>query len=105
MNLLDLIKSNLRISSDNTDFDGEIIDLIEQVKADLRTSGVKSDVLDFSLDNDWECPDANIRQVTILYCKSLFGLDNPDKDWFLQQYRYKKSELLNQSLEYGDTNA
>ncbi len=100
--LLHRIKGDLRISADNTDFDEEIDDLIEQAVADLRASGVKSGVLDDIIG----IVDSNIRRAIILYCKAFFGLENPDKDWYLQHYLNKKAELLNQRTLYnaGDLN-
>lgn len=103
--LLHRIKGDLRISDENTDFNEEILDLIQQCIADLRASGVKSGVLDNIETIDIGGVDENIRRAIILYCKAFFGLDNTDKDWFLQHYLNKKAELLNQRTLYnaGDT--
>ena len=102
--LLQRIKKDLRISDENTDFDDEINDLIEQAIADLRASGIKSEVLDDINDPviGFDGVDANIRRVIILYCKAFFGLENPDKDWYLQHYLNKKAELLNQRTLYNE---
>ena len=101
--LLHRIKSDLRISDDNIDFDDEITDLIEQAIADLRASGIKSealaDIKDIIIGIDGV--DGNIRRAIILYCKAFFGLENPDKDWYLQHYFNKKAELLNQRTQYN----
>ncbi len=101
--LLQRIKKDLRISADNTDFDEEINDLIEQAIADLRASGIKSGVLDNIKDIVIGIGgvDGNIRRAIILYCKAFFGLENPDKDWYLQHYLNKKAELLNQRTLYN----
>lgn len=96
MSMLNIVKASLRISDSNYDFDSEIIDLIEQCKDDLGASGVKSDaLLDTNIDTD-----GNIRRLITLYCKSNFGLENPDKDWFNTQYDKKKAETLNQINKY-----
>lgn len=87
--MLEKIKQSLRITQDTTSFDDEINDLIQQCKDDLKASGViESKLIDI---------DGNISRLIILYCKAFFGLENPDKDWFFNQYKYKKSETLNQS--------
>lgn len=96
--MLNKVKQSLRISVSTTLFDDEISDLIEQCKDDLKASGVsESKLLDDNIDG-------NITKLIILYCKAFFGLENPDKDWFINQYKYKKAETLNQ-LRYtiGDS--
>jgi phosphoribosylaminoimidazole (AIR) synthetase len=106
MSLLSAIKQSLRISTDNTDFDTEIADLISQAIDDLKASGVKPDVFnDYgSKDTDGNVVDSindgNVRQAITLYVKSYFGIENPDKEWYIDRYQYKKSELCNQVSQY-----
>ena len=99
----------MRISSSVTLYDEEIIDLIDQCIADLRASGLVSDALiNYGIvpwNYEIDLPDANIRRLITLYCKAYFGLNNPDKEWFKQQYLYKKSEALNQLTQYTSYNA
>lgn len=87
--LLERVKTALRISSTNKQIEGEVEDLIEACKADLALSGVYA-----IKDND-----PLIVRAVILYCKSFFGfLDKADQ--------YKKSyDLLKMSLTLsGDYN-
>ena len=109
MGLLTSIKSKLRVSSSVTAYDDEIKDLIDQCIEDLRASGFVSDALSqydtVAWSYDVDLPDANLRRLITLYCKAYFGLNNPDKDWFAQQYFYKKSEVLNQLTQYTSYDA
>lgn len=104
MGLLTSIKSTLRVSSSVTAYDDDIKDLIDECIEDLRASGFVSGALsDYGTDlwnYEIELSDANLRRLIKLYCKANFGLNNPDKDWFMQQYLYKKSEVLNQLTQY-----
>ncbi len=108
MTLLDIIRSNLRITS--RDFDYELEDLIDQAVSDLKASGVNPDAFNTPFtdisDPDIIITDANLRRAVILYCKAYFGIDNSDKEWFSNQYHLKKAEILNQITQYvstGDT--
>jgi phosphoribosylaminoimidazole (AIR) synthetase len=107
MSLLSAIKKSLRISTDNTDFDDEINDLISQAIDDLKASGVKPDAFnDYgSKDSDGktidEINDGNIKQAITLFVKAYFGIETPDKEFYVDRYQYKKSELLNQVSQYG----
>lgn len=97
--MLNKVKQSLRISATTTSFDDEINDLIDQCKDDLKSSGIiETKLLDVTIDG-------NISRLIILYCKAFFGLENPDKDWYFNQYKYKKAETLNQSsYKSGDSN-
>ncbi|MBR0599044.1 DNA-packaging protein [Sinanaerobacter chloroacetimidivorans] len=95
MAILDIVKTSLRISIFNTDFNDEINNLIEECQDDLGASGINPDAL-LNIDTD-----GNLRRVITLYCKAFFGLENPDKDWYLNQYNNKKAEMLNQITQYG----
>jgi hypothetical protein len=83
MALLDDIKPQLRISANNTDFDGEITDLINGAKVDLQQAGL------YSIDET----DALIKRAIILYCKANFGYDNPEAARFQECYEMLKNHL------------
>ena len=100
--ILTAVKRGLRITESNTDFDEEITDLIEQAKSDLGASGVKSACLSFTAETDTVEMDSNIRQAVTLYSKAYFGLENPDKEWYVDRYLYKKAELTNQITQYAE---
>jgi hypothetical protein len=111
MSLLNQIKQSLRITADNTAFDDEISDLILQCIADLEGSGVSPPSfnsygeIDESGNTIDTITDGNIRQAIILFCKAYFGIDNPDKAFFVDRYHFKKAQLLNQSAYLlGDDN-
>lgn len=82
--LLDDIKVSLRIT--NTAFDGEIVDLIEEAKQDLRFAGISSVKA-----NDETDP--IIKRAIKTYCKSQFGFDNPDADRLYDSYIMLKQHL------------
>ena len=112
MELLNQIKQSLRITADNTAFDDEITDLIHQAIDDLEASGVSPPAFNRYGENDESgkqidsITDGNVRQCIILFCKAYFGIDNPDKEFYVDHYRFKKAQLLNQSAYTdGDTNA
>jgi hypothetical protein len=94
MAMLDIVKQSLRISASNTNFDGEITELIDQALDDLKAAGLNSDVLAGYED------DGSLRRAVTLYSKAFFGLENPDKDWYLEHYEKKKTEMLNQRGRY-----
>ena len=104
MSLLNQIKQSLRITADNTAFDDEITDLIYQAIDDLKASGTSPGAFNQYGETDESSgktidtiTDGNIRQAIILFCKAYFGIDNPDKEFFVDRYHYKKAQLLNQS--------
>lgn len=107
MSLLSGIKKSLRISTDNTDFDDEINDLISQAIDDLKASGVKPDAFNNYGSKDYdgnmidEITDGNIKQAITLFVKAYFSIENPDKEFYIDRYNYKKSELCNQISQYG----
>lgn len=79
--MLEKVKQAMRVKS--IELDDEIADLISAAKADLSLSGVKK-----IADND-----ALIIRAVILYCKSHFGLNNPDSDKYQRAYDSLKSHL------------
>lgn len=97
----------MRITDDNTDFDSELGDLISQAIYDLKASGVKLDAFNDYGNKDSEgntiddITDGNIKQAIILFAKAYFGMENQDKQWYIDRYDYKKSELCNQISQYG----
>ncbi len=102
MSILSSIKQSLRISADCTDFDDEINDLIFQAIEDLKASGIKPGAFNaYDGTTVDSIADYNIKQAIILYAKAFFGLENPDKQWFIDRYFHKKSELLNQRTLYN----
>ena len=107
MSLIDSLRKSLRISDNNTDFDDEISDLINQAIDDLKAGGVKPSAFNNYGNKDSDgnmidsITDGNIRQAITLYVKAYFGIENSDADWFIQRYNYKKNELCNQISQYG----
>ena len=87
--MLEKVKLALRISTDA--FNDEIAGLIEAAKLDLQLSGVKTDNAQ---------QDSLLQQAILLYCKSMFGLGNPDKEayWASYQSMLNKMKL---SSDYG----
>ncbi|MEG2246427.1 phage head-tail connector protein [Clostridium sp.] len=79
--MLESIKKSLRITIDN--FNEEILDLIEEAKADLSISGIKNiseeDIL--------------ISRAIKVYCKANFGLDNKDSEKYQRSYDSLKEHL------------
>ncbi|MCI3922493.1 head-tail connector protein [Paenibacillus sp. TRM 82003] len=93
--MLDDAKIRLRIS--NTAFDSEILDLIEEAKADLSLSGIAS----LKVNDD---TDPLIRRAVFLYVKANFGWDNNDSDKLTASYGMLKNHLA-LSAEYTESGA
>ena len=85
MALLDDVKLALRISPGTTAYDGEVQDLIEAAKADLRLSGVDPAKLDEL--------DPLIKRAIVTYCKAHFGFDNADAERLERAYGMLKMHL------------
>ena len=85
--MLDEVKLALRIKT--SAFDSEIQSLIEAAKLDLKISGVNADR-----------EDGLVKQAILLYCKSLFGLGNPDKERYWNSYQMMVQHLK-LSGDYG----
>lgn len=81
--LLDDVKLALRVTED--DFDTEILDLIEAVKADLKLCGIVASKI-----NDL---DPLIKRAITAYCKAGFGYDNPDAGRLFKSYESLKTHL------------
>ena len=91
MAILDDVKVALRIAATNTAFDGEVDDLIDAAKNDLKLAGI-TEVND---------TDALIKRAINTYCKAHYGYDNPDAERFLQSYLMLKMHLT-LSTEYTE---
>lgn len=92
MALLDDIKVQLRITTEDFGIVGEIQDLIDAAKADLGLSGVVGDKI---IDTD-----PLIRRAVVTYCKANFGYDNPDADRLQKSYDMLKTHL-SLSVDYA----
>lgn len=83
-NILDKVKTALRITTDNTGLEGELEDLIGAAKLDLGIAGV-------------EVPDELdqlVQTAIITYCKMSFGLPE-DYDKLKASYDEQKAQLSN----------
>jgi hypothetical protein len=81
MALLDDVKKSLRISA--AVFDGEVTDLISAAKLDLEIAGI------VNLDET----NPLIKRAIMLYCKTNFGLSNPDMEKYQAAYDMLKNHL------------
>lgn len=81
MAFLDDVKKQLRIVG--SAFDTEVGSLIDSATIDLQESGVL--VVDTT--------DDFVAQTIILYCKGMFGYDNPEAQRFMERYEYDKAKL------------
>jgi hypothetical protein len=95
MALIDDVKTALRITT--TEFDSEIINLINTAKADLNIAGLyKVDASEEAFiqgEYPTEVDIPLIKQAIILYCKANFGYDNPEADRFQESYEMLKNHL------------
>lgn len=83
MALIDKVKTSLRVSG--SAFDEEIADLILACKKDLEISGIDATKI---IDTDTLI----VRAVTT-YCKSHFGMANPDSEKYQESYTLLKTHL------------
>ena len=79
--MLQKVKDGLRVT--HSALDGEILDLIEACKMDLKISGVVK----------IEETDPLIIRAIVVYCKANFGFDNVASDKFQESYRLLKNHL------------
>lgn len=79
--MINSIKTALRIT--NSNFDTEILDLIESAKIDLDISGVNK-IIEI---------DPLIKRAITLYVKANFGWDNPDAERLQESYLMLKQHL------------
>lgn len=78
-----LNKVKLALRKKGNVFDEEILDLIEEAKLDLKTSGV------MVIDEE----DPLIQKAIKTYCKSNFGLENKDSEKYENSYESIKNKL------------
>lgn len=81
--MLDKVKLALRIS--NNAYDGEISDLINACKRELKLVGIAS--------SNFYKSDYMITQAVVLYCKANFGFDNSEAERYQKAYESLKSFL------------
>ena len=111
-NLLTEIKRDLRITNDG--FDGEVQDLIDGAKADLKLSGVNVDKTikeTYTPEPTEEIPEPDpveiqvidplIKRAISLYAKAHFGLDNADSEKYMAAFTSLKTHLT-LSAEYTE---
>lgn len=91
MALLDDIKAALRVN--DTDLDGEILDLIEAAKADLILSGVHESKVN-------DDTDPLIKRAITVYVKAHFGYDDPKIAERFEQSYISLKQHLTLSAEY-----
>ncbi len=103
IDIINNIKSLMRIAEDDDSFNGEVEDLVMQCHDDLSAAGIPESFLDI-VNNDFLSLDGNIRICIVLYVKAYFGIgDITDSGWFAKQYNYKKGMIMNQQKYNGDT--
>lgn len=94
--MLEKVKIALRITA--SDYDDEILMLIDAAREDLRISGVSASVLDVAE------PSPLIERAIVTYCKAHFGMDNPDSEKFIRSFESLERHLA-LSSDYGDGGA
>jgi uncharacterized phage protein (predicted DNA packaging) len=80
------MKRALRIN--NTAYDDEIIDLIDEARGDLILSGLSESVV-----NNETVVDPLIKRAIRTYVKANFGWDNPDSTKLQDSYEMLKGHL------------
>jgi hypothetical protein len=84
--VIDDVKMALRITSNA--FNGEITNIIDAAKAELKLTGVLLSKID-NIETD-----SLLKRAVILYSKSHFGLDNPDSEKYQKAYDSLKTHLV-----------
>jgi uncharacterized phage protein (predicted DNA packaging) len=88
--MLEDVKLAIRIS--NTAYDGELQDLIDEAKADMKSRGIlEAKIVD---------TDPLIKRAIKTYCKANFGLNNPDSEKLQASYEAIRDHLT-MSLDYN----
>lgn len=88
-NLVQKIRQRVRLST--TSLDEEILDLIDEVKADLKLSGVCAEKI---IDND-----PLILRAISTYCRAYYETDNVKASRLQESYEFIKQHLTI-SLDY-----
>lgn len=91
--LLEKAKCALRVASDA--FDDEIDGLCLAARHDLVLSGVSKSKANAS-------DDPLVTEAVLTFCKSRFGLDNPDSEKYWESYLACERDMLN-SQEYTES--
>lgn len=81
--MLEQVKKYLRITA--TTFDDEIADLIEACKSDMELVGISPTTI--------QTQDVLIKRAIVTYCKAYFGIDNPDREKFIESYESLRNHL------------
>lgn len=82
--IISKVKTALRIKSEDKGLNEEVADLVDAAILDLVSSGIKE-----NLDNKL------FTQAVIVYCKHMFGFDNPDADRLQASYISMKHTMMN----------
>ncbi len=82
--LVSKVKNALRIKSKDEGLNQEIVDLIDAAITDLTSSGIKGNL-----------EDKLYTQAITVYCKALFGFDNPDAERLNESYISMKHKMMN----------
>jgi len=92
--MLEKVKGTLRITTNAPGIVGEVEDLIEACKLDMKIAGISEEKIESE-------GDALITRAIITYAKANFGYDNKDAERFLRSYEMLKQHL-SLSSEYID---
>ena len=79
---------------DSSELDGEIETLIQAARAELHTAGIKAE----------KCKDENdaqIKRAIIVFVRAEFGIENADREKYLQSFESIKLRLA-LSAEYKE---
>ncbi len=91
--MLEIVKKSLRL--DENEFDEELNLLIGAAVEDLTSSGVASSHF-YTKDKEnliINVKNKLLRLAIILYCKAMFGFDNPDSTKFYEAYEHIKKKV------------
>ena len=92
--LLDACRAALRIPAFVNDYDEEITDVIEAVRAELVAGGVSE-----AKANDDS--DGRVRLAIKVYVKANFGMDNPDAERFMKSFDAMLTSMSGDSAYNG----
>ncbi len=92
--MLEIVKKSLRV--DDNEFNDELNLLIEAAVEDLISSGVASSnfyTTDENENTTMVISNKLLQLAVILYCKAMFGFDNPDSEKLYQSYEHIKKKV------------